>query len=264
MHLADAPELVAYDEDLEILDDPLDAVEEYETYNLLDRLRPMDGKRRLRERGPLTVTQLQRFVRRNLNLGLLLDEGFAVVDRDGPNRGEFADLESPWTVWTPRGEHLYFRIHPGHGRKNLIRIGGLNVDVLFNGVTVLPPYPGYRHAGRIVERERLPQFPLDLVTRFDPPEPFPPPAPPPRTDDPTADSLERARRRMEQEDVAVSGNRGHDITFRAACRAVRGARGNYHQALLLMIEWNRTNAHPPWKLKELEHKVRDALKAVFG
>jgi hypothetical protein len=30
-----------------------------------------------------------------------------------------------------------------------------------------------------------------------------------------------------------------------------------------MVEWNQTNAEPPWTVKELLHKVRDAYAKVM-
>lgn len=58
---------------------------------------------------------------------------------------------------------------------------------------------------------------------------------------------------------AVSGEGGHNATFRAACK-LRDAGMTPQEALAALIDWNETNAEPPWTVDELLHKVND----VFG
>ena len=59
---------------------------------------------------------------------------------------------------------------------------------------------------------------------------------------------------------AISGQRGHMQTFRAACK-LRDAGMRPDEALDALRTWNTTNAKPPWTAQELSHKVRDAFKA---
>jgi hypothetical protein len=56
---------------------------------------------------------------------------------------------------------------------------------------------------------------------------------------------------------AVSGQGGHNATFRAACR-LRDSGLPAEEALKVMRAWNRTNARPPWTDGELLHKIDDA------
>ena len=57
----------------------------------------------------------------------------------------------------------------------------------------------------------------------------------------------------------ISGQGGHDATFRAACQLAD--RGFAEQQMLqLMLEWNETNAVPKWTEAEIRRKVEDALK----
>ena len=58
---------------------------------------------------------------------------------------------------------------------------------------------------------------------------------------------------------AVSGEGGHNTTFRAAC-CLRDAGMTAQQALAALIEWNESNAFPKWDVKDLLHKVEDAFK----
>ena len=58
---------------------------------------------------------------------------------------------------------------------------------------------------------------------------------------------------------AVSGQRGHDATLRAACECVRFGLSD-GDALALLREWNGTHCQPPWKEKDLAHKLKDARR----
>ncbi len=60
---------------------------------------------------------------------------------------------------------------------------------------------------------------------------------------------------------AVSGERGHNQTYRAAC-TLRDAGLTPEEALCELVLWNRTNALPPWSVQELLHKVQSAYQAV--
>jgi hypothetical protein len=60
---------------------------------------------------------------------------------------------------------------------------------------------------------------------------------------------------------AVSGDGGHNATFRAACK-LRDSGLTARQAFEALNTWNKTNAKPPWTAKELEHKVQDAYRLM--
>lgn len=59
---------------------------------------------------------------------------------------------------------------------------------------------------------------------------------------------------------AVSGQGGHDRTFRAACVLIKGFNLTADQARPLLTEWNR-GCVPAWSAAELEHKLKDAEAA---
>jgi len=76
----------------------------------------------------------------------------------------------------------------------------------------------------------------------------------------TRDTIERARRYLAKMDASVSGSRGHDTAFRAACAMVAGFALDADTALGLLIEeWNG-RCTPPWTERELRHKCEDAAK----
>jgi hypothetical protein len=56
---------------------------------------------------------------------------------------------------------------------------------------------------------------------------------------------------------AISGQKGHDVTFRAACILVLGFGLNELEAMEVLREWNK-GCLPPWSEKELLHKVQSA------
>lgn len=58
---------------------------------------------------------------------------------------------------------------------------------------------------------------------------------------------------------AISGQHGHNQTFRAACK-LRDAGLTPEEALCELVIWNRTNATPPWSVQELLHKVQSAYQ----
>jgi KaiC/GvpD/RAD55 family RecA-like ATPase len=71
--------------------------------------------------------------------------------------------------------------------------------------------------------------------------------------------LARARLYMQKYPVAISGQKGHDTTFRAACVLVLGFGLNELEAMEVLSEWNQ-GCLPPWNQRELLHKIQDAGK----
>lgn len=71
--------------------------------------------------------------------------------------------------------------------------------------------------------------------------------------------IKRATRYLEKIPGAISGQRGHDRAFHAACVLILGFGLNRQDAYALLSQWNQT-CEPPWTQKELEHKLDDAAK----
>lgn len=72
-------------------------------------------------------------------------------------------------------------------------------------------------------------------------------------------TVERARRYLHRMPPAVSGQGGHNATFRAACVLVLGFNLPPELAFDLLAEWNG-RCEPPWTDRELWHKIGDASK----
>lgn len=56
---------------------------------------------------------------------------------------------------------------------------------------------------------------------------------------------------------AISGSKGHNSTFRAACK-LRDAGISQIEARKILLHWNLTNAEPPWSDAEILHKIASA------
>jgi hypothetical protein len=78
----------------------------------------------------------------------------------------------------------------------------------------------------------------------------------------TLPAVERARRYLAVLPAAVSGERGHDATFRAAAAMVHGFALDENTAYALLASEHNPNCRPPWSAAELGHKVRDAAASV--
>lgn len=72
-------------------------------------------------------------------------------------------------------------------------------------------------------------------------------------------NLRMASRWLASQPGAVSGQQGHNTTFKIACRLVQRFNLTNEQALVLMEEWN-AKCEPPWALKDLIHKITDARR----
>ncbi len=60
---------------------------------------------------------------------------------------------------------------------------------------------------------------------------------------------------------SVSGQRGHDKLFQAACECFRFGL-NSSDARGMLLWFNENKCHPTWKIKEIEHKIMDAAMKV--
>jgi putative DNA primase/helicase len=75
-----------------------------------------------------------------------------------------------------------------------------------------------------------------------------------------SDLIKRARNYLMKVPPAVSGDGGHNQTFKAACVLMRFGLTR-DEALEVLKEWNET-CQPPWEEKELLHKLEDAAERV--
>lgn len=76
-----------------------------------------------------------------------------------------------------------------------------------------------------------------------------------------ADRIRRAGLYLAAMPAAVSGQGGHEQTYKAALAVTRGFDLAEHVALELLREYNG-RCDPPWTERELEHKVHDAARSA--
>jgi hypothetical protein len=72
--------------------------------------------------------------------------------------------------------------------------------------------------------------------------------------------LRRARAYLACVEGAVSGQRGHDRTMRAAGILIQKFGLTFEEAWPLLKEWSELTCEPPWSDRELAHKLSDAQK----
>jgi hypothetical protein len=99
--------------------------------------------------------------------------------------------------------------------------------------------------GLIFSDQQAEPAPAKLVT-----SPFPP-----------TNILKRVERYLDTTDPAISGQRGHDTTFRVLCSVIGGFDLSPEDAWHAARYYN-LRCEPMWSEKELKHKVDDALKAT--
>jgi DNA-binding transcriptional ArsR family regulator len=100
-----------------------------------------------------------------------------------------------------------------------------------------------------------------LIATLDPPRPVTPPSRPrPQTSADHGRIVERARSYVPKMPPAISGQGGHEATFRVALALVKGFSLDAGTALDLLRDFNG-RCEPPWSEKELVHKIEDAEKA---
>lgn len=233
-------------------------------------LQPLDGKQSwkpLVQQRPSPIELDLWFGKHRANIGLATGiSGVVVVDCDDVEETNWWVENRPSTdmiCLTKNGAHHYYRSIEGVRNQQDVLINGQkhNIDVRgFGGYVVAPPSI-HPDGGRY---ERVGDWDLSIVPEFNP-EWFDPKvstgAPVRERNNP--ERAEDVASRYISHIQAISGQQGHDETFRAACKLIEFGLNAGH-AYEVMQEWNKTNAHPPWSDSELRHKVDDAFQSVKG
>lgn len=141
------------------------------------------------------------------------------------------------------------------------RSGGFHVD------------PSTKDASRLWFLPSLPAVGLPTVLSLDgaaidvdralaemPPDPLDDPSPPAQPSETATElQLRRARAYLATIPPAVSGQQGHRQTFVAACKLVRGFSLGEADALELLAADYNPRCQPPWSMRALKRKVRQAM-----
>tara|TARA_Y100000593_G_scaffold50371_1_gene94908 strand:+ start:1511 stop:3730 length:2220 start_codon:yes stop_codon:yes gene_type:complete len=173
--------------------------------------------------------------------------------------------ETAWAVRTGRGMQFGYR-HPGEGIvRNRAKINGMNLDLRGDGGYVAMPPSIHKTGARyewalpiddVPEPDSLPTFSASWL----------PQAPKPQFEVITGGKVDKSRaymrasRWMAKRDPAIEGAGGDQHTYITACHLVRDFGLNPSEAMGLLLEWNQS-CQPPWTQKDLEAKIRSALKS---
>lgn len=210
-------------------------------------------------------------------IGLRCGPKFGLIVLDSESR-DLGDIwlrrhPTPMVVHTPRGTHAYYRYDPRSHQGSLLGLGSYAgtpypVDLLSGSrenrgrVARCPPTTrGDRQytllSARVYRLAELPLWdrrwlPSSWQARPTPPRPtFTFNGPPTAAADSAAAYIGKIR--------AVEGQRGSARTFRAACKLVDSGL-SYDVCWSLLVQWNSTNAEPPWS----EYELRQKLECAFS
>lgn len=189
----------------------------------------------------------------HVNLGLVCGavSGLVVLDFESRDDAEWFwrnRAKSQMICQTRRGFHFYFR-HPGGGVGNAVKVkdetGRPRFDVRADGGYVLaPPSEPYRWILMPAHSECLSPFRPEWI---------------PERRQHVDDKVIRNGARYIEKIRAVSGQGGHNDTYRAAC-CLKDAGLDQADALFCLLQWNKTNADPPWPETEIRRKIKEAYK----
>ena len=166
---------------------------------------------------------------------------------------------------TPHGIHLGYRKRMGTVLQNTVKVKGMDIDIRTDGgLEMIPNSPmrdgAYRWLGEGLHP--ISELPVARIgwTRERTRRRVQP------TVEVSADDVMfwRARAYASHVEGAVSGQGGHNKTYRLACKLTHrpplGFGLGLEQALVILREWSETSCEPPWSEEELRHKVMDAMK----
>ena len=212
-------------------------------------------------------------------LGIVTGEvsGVLVVDLDAKGADAFREAKElvesllPESLVTPiartksGGEHWYFK-RPADGMGNRAHVRGLPIDVRCDGgYVVAPPSPGYSW---IVPPEQADpaELPAALLELLRSPSTATLPdvdaTPDVRTSVSDHDQVvQRAEKYADACPPAISGQGGHDTTFRLACSLVHGFALAEPDVWPILCNYN-LRCEPPWSEVELRHKLKSAVECT--
>jgi hypothetical protein len=194
------------------------------------------------------------------------------VDRMVALEAELGQLPATLHGQSARGARLFYTIaDPPKDLENRRALGGEpGVDVKVRGgqVVVAPSlhYTGVRYTW-VATPDKLAELPAawlhKIVERHQATATVTPITASPgyRSASKTERSVrERAQAYLNTCDPSISGQGGHDRAMRAATVLVRGFALDKQTAFSMMVNGFNSRCQPPWSLKEIEHKIDEALR----
>jgi hypothetical protein len=164
---------------------------------------------------------------------------------------------TPLVATTGRGgAHFYYRLGSDATVRNRVDVYR-KIDLKAEGGLVVAPPSRHPDTGTLYKWEPWDHYRLDEIPLFDPN--WMAQASTERKRTATYPAIHNGPAYIAQV-KAISGQGGHNATFRAACK-LRDAGLTPEQALAALVDWNESgNAVPKWSVTELLHKVEDAFE----
>jgi hypothetical protein len=211
------------------------------------------------------IELVREWFRHRCNVAILCT-GMVLFDCETPEKAEVVLRQcgdTPYKVRTGGGGvHLAFRRRKGSLLTNQVRIKGLDIDIRTDGgLAIIPNSVTTKGRYEWLTSGLLPISELPVAhigwTRERKKKAMP-------TIEIAGDHMvERARSYLACVEGAISGQGGHNTTFRVACKLTHfpplGFGLGLEQAWPLLKEWNE-QCEPPWSDRELLHKLEDAIK----
>jgi hypothetical protein len=184
-----------------------------------------------------------------------------VVDCDSPDDAAFWQAHHPSSPLVVEsgggGVHFYYAMPDGVEVRNRAGVLSRKIDIRGEGgYATAPPslHPsGSKYTWQSFDKDAmLPQFDADWLVDSTRPIRLP-----------TSEQTSNVRNAVAyiSRIQAVAGQGGHNATFRAACK-LRDAGLSLDEALSVLMDWNETNASPPWSAADLAHKISSAFKSL--
>lgn len=195
------------------------------------------------------------------NVGIVTGRlsGIVVVDCDSSDDAEYWTRNFPETPLAVRtgggGAHFYYHYPTGETIGNRAKILSRQIDLRGEGGYIVAPpsiHPNGTHYEWLSRNhEQLESVPIFLPEWI--------------ADSDQAEKCSTSRHSVKcparyiRSIRALSGEGGHNQTYRAAC-ILRDSGLSPEEAFCELVIWNKTNATPPWSVRELLHKVQSAFK----
>lgn len=246
----------------------IDAVAQWYLQQNLSIIPIGDNKKPIIEWKEFQSRKLEKWAYSGCNIALLTGQfnNLVVVDCDSEDSYIGWLKTKPMTplrVKTRSGMHFYYR-HPGQRVMNDAKISdpaGFQYDVRGDGGYVLAPpsvRSGHQYSycvcstnirGKFIPFSKLPVFQMQWR--------------PERQAVSTGGFSKKVTDGISyiRHIRAVQGEAGDRETFRAACSLIDSGLGE-SEALLALMDWNKTNADPPWSSRELLYKVKRAKEKI--
>jgi hypothetical protein len=205
--------------------------------------------------------------RRNI---AIVTTGMVVFDVDDPAKAELVIREcgdTPHKLKTPRGLHLGYRKRKGAVLGNQVKIKGMPIDIRTDGGLEMIPnsqteFGRYEWIGGLHPVAELPIAKIGW-TRERVRQTVQ------RTEAIEIVDMDRMTRRaaawlevVARENPAVSGEGGHNATFRVACKLTHYFGLDRETAIWLLMTIYNPRCRPEWTRKEIEDKVDDAIRKL--